>query len=385
MKFGVYVHIPFCASRCDYCDFATWTDRDHLIDAYVAACITDISRRRDSGMPIATSVFFGGGTPSLLAGEQLARILDAIDRSAEAEVTVECNPDSVDAAKLDAYRRAGVDRLSFGVQSMVPHVLAALGRTHDPANVQRAVALARAAGFERLSVDLIYGTPGETPDDWRRSLDGALALGVDHVSAYALTVEPATALGRQVAAGAPAPDDDLQADAYLRADAVFAVCGLEWYEVSNWARPGEECRHNELYWTGGEYVGIGCAAHGHTGGSRWWNVRTPERYIAAISGGTSVTSGSEVLDPETHAEEAFSLALRTRRGAVVAGGDRAARVVSDLTGQGLVEREGERIVLTRRGRLLASDLTARLLLAGAASPGGQPGTGSPGLLGTRYD
>jgi putative oxygen-independent coproporphyrinogen III oxidase len=383
VPFGVYVHIPFCASRCDYCDFATWTDREHLIDAYVTACVTDLTRRRVSGLPVATSVFFGGGTPSLLAAEQLTRILDAVERTDGAEVTVECNPDSVDAAKLDAYRRSGVNRLSLGVQSMVPHVLAALGRTHDPANVRRAVALARDAGFARVSVDLIYGTPAESPDDWQRSLDGALALGVDHVSAYALTIEPATALGRKVAAGAPAPDDDLQADAYLRADAVLAAAGLEWYEVSNWARPGEGCRHNELYWTGGEYVGIGCAAHGHTDGRRWWNVRTPERYIAAISRRASAIGGSEELDPETRAEEAFSLALRTRAGAVA--NDRAGAVVSDLAGQGLLERglieeEGARIVLTRTGRLLASDLTARLLLAGAASSGSGPGPGHPPAL-----
>ena len=378
--FGVYVHIPFCASRCDYCDFATWTDRDHLIDDYVAECVIDLTRRRESGLPVATSVFFGGGTPSLIAAEQLVRILDVIERTDDAEVTVECNPDSVDAAKLGAYHRAGVDRLSLGVQSMVPHVLAALGRTHDPANVRSAVARARDAGFLRLSVDLIYGTPGESPDDWQRSLDGALALGVDHVSAYALTVEPATALGRQVAAGAPAPDDDLQADAYLRAVGVFAAAGLEWYEISNWARPGEACRHNELYWSGGEYVGIGCAAHGYTDGRRWWNVRTPERYIAAISARAPATAGSEDLDPETRAEEAFSLALRTRAGAIA--DDRAAAVVSELAAQGLVDREGARIVLTRPGRLLASDLTARLLLAGAAAPNPRPhaGPGHPSAL-----
>ena len=378
MPFGVYVHIPFCASRCDYCDFATWTDRDHLIDEYVTACVADLARRRASGLPVATSVFFGGGTPSLLAADQLMRILDAVERTDGAEVTVECNPDSVDAAKFGAYRRAGVNRLSLGVQSMVPHVLASLGRTHDPANVRRAVDLARDAGFARVSVDLIYGTPGESPDDWQRSLDGALALGVDHVSAYALTVEPATALGRQVAAGAPAPDDDLQADAYLRADAVFAAAGLEWYEISNWARPGEACRHNELYWTGGEYVGIGCAAHGHTNGRRWWNVRTPERYIAAISGDTSAVAGSEVLDPETRAEECFSLALRMRTGAVA--GERAAAIVSELAEQGLLERDGDRIVLTRPGRMLASDLTARLLLAGAALPDSGPAPGHPSSL-----
>ena len=380
-RFGVYVHIPFCASRCDYCDFATWTDRAHLIDEYVAACVSDVTRRRAEGLPAATSVFFGGGTPSLIAAPQLARILDAIERSDDAEVTVECNPDSVDSAKLGEYRSAGVNRLSFGVQSMVPHVLSALGRTHDPANVRRAVELARDAGFERLSVDLIYGTPGESPSDWQRSLDGALELGVSHVSAYALTVEPATTLGRQVAAGAPAPDDDLQADAYARADITFAAAGLEWYEVSNWARPGEECRHNELYWTGGDYLAVGCAAHGHTAPRRWWNVRTPERYIAAIVGGTSAVGGDEVLDTETRAEEAFALGLRTRGGARF--DPRATAAVTDLAEQRVLDRSGDRIVLTRRGRLLASDITARLLLAGAA-PGLQPSPTAPLLSGTRY-
>ena len=240
MAFGVYVHIPFCAHRCDYCDFATWTDRSHLIDDYVDACVADLERRRAVGYPSATSVFFGGGTPSLIAGEQLARILDVIERTPGCEVTVECNPDSVDAHKLGVYARAGVNRLSFGVQSMVPHVLAALGRTHDPANVERAVALARAAGIARLNADLIYGAAGESLDDWRRSLDGVLALGVEHVSAYALTVEPATPLGRGVAAGTRvAPDDDEQADCYVVADEILGAAGFDWYEISNWARPGE--------------------------------------------------------------------------------------------------------------------------------------------------
>jgi oxygen-independent coproporphyrinogen-3 oxidase len=368
VAFGVYVHIPFCASRCDYCDFATWTDRAHLVDAYVDACVRDVAHRRAGGMPPATSVFFGGGTPSLLDADRLLRILAAIEASSDAEVSVECNPDSVDAEELDAYRAGGVNRLSFGVQSMVPHVLAALGRTHDPANVERAIRLARAAGFERINLDLIYGTPGEDPSDWERSLDGVVALGVTHVSAYALTVEPATALGRRVAAGAPAPDDDLQADDYLRAEAVLGSAGLQWYEVSNWAVPGEECRHNELYWTGGEYAGIGCAAHGHTGGRRWWNVRTPERYIAAVESGAPAQAGDEHLDDALRAEEAFSLALRTRRGAVAHA--RADAVVAELAAEDLVARNGdrgERILLTLRGRLLASDITARLLLAGAAT------------------
>jgi putative oxygen-independent coproporphyrinogen III oxidase len=372
-EYGVYVHIPFCAARCDYCDFATWTDRSHLIDTYVDACVTDLEQRRADGYPAATSVFFGGGTPSLLPAEHLVRILDAIDRTDDAEVTVECNPDSVDAAKLAAYRRGGVNRLSFGVQSMSTHVLAALNRTHDPANVTRAIALARDAGFERINVDLIYGTPGETIDDWRATLEGAIALGVEHVSAYALTVEPATPLGLRVAAGATAPDDDVQADAYLLAESLLGAAGYEWYEVSNWARPGEECRHNLLYWSEGEYLAIGCAAHGHTvspqvgslngTAKRWWNVRTPERYIAAIEAGTSAVAGSEQLEPTPRAEEACVLALRTRRGAPVAAA--ASSVVDELAAAGFVRREDDRVVLTAHGRLLASDVTARLLLAGA--------------------
>ncbi len=363
MPFGVYVHIPFCAARCDYCDFATWTDRGHLIDSYVDACVTDLHRRGSDGYPAATSVFFGGGTPSLLDADQIVRILDAVVRTDDAEVTVECNPDSVDAPKLAAYRRADVNRLSFGVQSMAPHVLLALNRTHDPANVTRAIGLARDAGFERVNVDLIYGTPGETTDDWRATLAGAIALDVEHVSAYALTIEPATPLGKRVAAGAAAPDDDVQADAYLQADAMLGAAGFEWYEVSNWARPGEECRHNLLYWGAGDYLAIGCAAHGYTGGRRWWNVRTPERYIAAVESGTPTEAGAEELEPGPRAEEACALALRTRTGSPVA--DEAAGVVAELAAAGFVRRVGARVVLTTQGRLLASDVTTRLLLAGA--------------------
>ena len=354
MPFGVYVHIPFCAHRCDYCDFATWTDRAHLINAYVDACVTDLQSRH---APAATSVFFGGGTPSLLPAPQLTRILDAIGCSDDAEVTVECNPDTVDAEKLAAYREAGVNRLSFGVQSMSAHVLRALGRTHDPDNVERAVRLARETGFERVSVDIIYGAQGETVDDWRRTVEGAIALGVEHVSAYALTIEPGTPLGQRVAAGTdPAPDDDDQAEKYAIADDLLTAAGFEWYEISNWACPGEACRHNLLYWSQGEYLGIGCAAHGHTDGRRWWNVRTPERYIERITAGTSAEQGSETLAAAARAEEAISLALRTRAGAV-------APVLPELVEAGAIEVVGDRVVLTRTGRLLASDVVARILLA----------------------
>jgi oxygen-independent coproporphyrinogen-3 oxidase len=359
--FGVYVHIPFCASRCDYCDFATWTDRAHLIDDYVAACVTDVIRRTAAGgLPAATSVFFGGGTPSLLAADELVRILDAVPRADDAEVTVECNPDSVDLAKLAAYAGAGVNRLSFGVQSMRPHVLAELGRTHDRANVERAVAWAREAGIDNINLDLIYGSPSETLDDWRASLDGALALDPPHVSAYALTVEAGTPLGQRVAAGEQAgPDDDVQADYYAVADDRLGAAGLGWYEISNWARPGHECRHNLLYWRQAEYVGVGCAAHGHTpAGRRWWNVRTPERYIELVAAGEPTEAGRETLDGQRAADERLVLALRTRAGADVAAGE----TVSGLIDAGLLERvSAKRVTLTRRGRLLATDVTARLL------------------------
>ena len=368
MSFGVYVHIPFCASRCDYCDFATWTDRDHLVDAYVAACVADLEQRGARGELVpATSVFFGGGTPSLLPAGDLVRILDAVPRASDAEVTVECNPDSVDVAKLAAYRDAGVNRLSFGVQSMRTHVLVALGRTHDPDNVQRAVESARAAGFERFNLDLIYGTPGETLDDWCATLEGALALDPPHVSAYALTVEPATALGRRVAAGAqPGPDDDDQADKYLRADELLTDAGLDWYEVSNWARPGHECRHNLLYWDQSDYVAIGCAAHGHVEGRRWWNVRAPERYVDHITRGSAPEAGAEELDAATRAEEGLGLALRTRAG--VEAARLPVTTLDDLVAAGLLAPAGSRVVLTRRGRLLTTDVTARLLAAGEVEP-----------------
>jgi putative oxygen-independent coproporphyrinogen III oxidase len=339
---------------------------------YVDACVTDIERRyRSGGLPPASSVFFGGGTPSLLDAELLVRVLDAIPRAPGAEVTVECNPDSVDAEKLSAYRVAGVDRLSFGVQSSSAHVLASLGRTHDRANVARTIDLARAAGFERVSVDLIYGTPGESLSDWRATLDDVLALEPDHVSAYALTVEPATPLGKRVAAGlSPAPDDDDQADKYAIADERLAAAGFEWYEISNWARPGQECRHNLVYWTGADYLAIGCAAHGYTDGRRWWTVRTPERYIEQIVAGAETEAGSETLAATARAEEAFSLAIRLRRGTAIA--PPALPVARDLAAGGLLDLiESKalpaRAVLTRAGRFMASDVTIRLLMAGAAT------------------
>jgi len=370
MSFGVYVHIPFCATRCDYCDFATWTDRAHLVDDYVDACVRDVAAR---GLVPATSVFFGGGTPSLLEAAALTSILDAIPRTADAEVTVECNPDSVDAEKLRAYRDAGVNRVSFGVQSMRTHVLAALGRTHDPDNVARAVSWARAAGIERVNLDLIYGTPGESVADWETTLDAALALAPEHVSAYALTVEPGTPLGRAVAAGLrTGPDDDDQAMKYEVADDRLGAAGLRWYEISNWARPGGECRHNLLYWQGGDYAAIGCAAHGHTAPRRWWNVRTPERYVAAVRAGAAPEAGSETLDAEERRAEAMVLALRTGAGIKLPGATADPRgmaaCIDELIDLGLLEPVADRAVLTRRGRLLGNEVAARLLAALERAP-----------------
>jgi putative oxygen-independent coproporphyrinogen III oxidase len=339
--------VPFCAARCDYCAFATWTDRGHLMADYAAACVSEVARAE---LGPATSVFFGGGTPSLLPAELMVSILATVARREGAEVTVECNPETVTAELLGAYRAAGVTRLSFGVQSLVPHVLASLGRSHDPASVARAVAVTRAAGFESFNLDLIYGGAGESLADWGRTLDAALALEPPHVSAYALTVEPGTPLARDPARH---PDDDDQADKYLLADERLTAAGLRSYEISNWARPGHECRHNLLYWAQGNYRGIGCAAHSHAGGRRWWNVRTPERYIARIEAGASPVAGEEVLDGSQRRAERLQLGLRTATGV-------PAETLPPDGLDALVERRGDRAVLTVAGRLLANEVALQL-------------------------
>jgi oxygen-independent coproporphyrinogen-3 oxidase len=287
------------------------------------------------------------------------RSLAALPLASGAEVTVECNPDTVTAELLATYRAAGVNRLSFGVQSMVPHVLAALGRTHDVANVERAVDLVRATGYETFNLDVIYGGAGESLDDWRRTLHEILALDPPHVSAYALTVEPGTPLADDVSRH---PDDDDQADKYALATDTLGAAGLEWYEISNWAKPGHECRHNLLYWTQGEYLGVGCAAHSHRAGRRWWNVRTPERYIDAIDADRSPEAGSEQLPDDERAVEGLQLSLRTANGVPV-----DALPPDDDALDGLLAEHDGRLVLTPAGRLLANEVALRLR---------QPTTGS---------
>ncbi len=352
--FGVYVHVPFCRERCDYCAFATYTDRDHLMERYADACVLELQRAAGAGhLAPAASVFFGGGTPSRLHPDTLCRILDAIPRAPGAEVTVECNPEDADDAHLGAYRRAGVTRVSFGLQSTHAHVLRGLGRRHVPHAAEHVSAAVHAAGFATWNLDLIFGGATESDDDWAAALDHVLALAhpPPHLSAYGLTVEPGTPLARDRARH---PDEDAQARRYERAERVLGAAGYAWEEISNWARPGHECRHNHLYWEQGDYLGVGSAAHSHRDGVRWWNVRTPERFIAAVEGGRPPEAGREVLTEGQREFEALSLSLRTPRGVPWASLERPEELA------GLIERAGDRAVLTVRGRLLANEVGARI-------------------------
>lgn len=351
--FGVYVHVPFCRHRCDYCAFATFTDRDQLMVSYVDAVRVDIRRARAGGMPVADSVFFGGGTPTRLDPELLMSILDEIPRSSEAEVTVECNPDDVSDEMFRVFVDHGVNRVSFGVQSMQEHVLVSLGRTHDPDNVRRGVEVARRVGLTSFNLDVIYGAHGETVADWERTVRSVVELDPPHVSAYGLTVEAGTPLADR---HEEHPDDDRQAEMYEVADALLSAAGLVNYEVSNWAIPGHESRHNRVYWDQGDYRGFGSAAHSHEAGRRWWNVRTPDRYIEMVVSGRSPQSAEEVLDDETRRIEGLQLALRTRSGVPA---DAFSETDRELL-EGLVVLVGDRVVLTRRGRLMANEVSLRL-------------------------
>jgi putative oxygen-independent coproporphyrinogen III oxidase len=352
--FGVYVHIPFCRARCDYCAFATWTDQDHLIDSYVSALHVELARRRAGGtIRAASSVFFGGGTPSRVPAHDLCSVLATIARTRDAEVTVECNPEDADAERLGSYRDAGVTRLSLGIQSTSDRVLRSLGRRHGTGALERVAAVVDDVGFVSWNVDLIVGDTAERDEDLDRTLDDVLGLDAPphHVSAYALTPEPGTPLGDDRARH---PDDDVVARRYERVDARLTAAGYRWEEVSNWALPGHEARHHWLYWTEGEYAGVGCAAHSHLGGTRSWNVRTPQRYCDLLARGADPTAGSETLDATQKRFEAAALLLRTRLG-VPADAFDDVEALEDL-----VARAGDRVVLTVRGRLLASQVSLRL-------------------------
>jgi oxygen-independent coproporphyrinogen-3 oxidase len=379
-NFGVYLHVPFCRVRCGYCDFNTYTS-DELRGAkrtdYAGQAIAEVAMARGileraalPERPVST-VFFGGGTPTMLPVTDLAEMLAAVATTwglePGAEVTTEANPDSVDAAYLSALAAAGFTRVSFGMQSAVPRVLATLERTHDPERIPLVVEWARAAGLQ-VSLDLIYGTPGETIDDWRASLEHAIAQKPDHLSAYSLIVEVGTKLARQIARGEVAePDEDLQADMYELADALLTEAGYEWYEVSNWASsPDHASRHNLAYWQGQDWWGIGPGAHSHVGGVRWWNVKHPAAYAERIAAGQSPGAGREELDDETRRIERVLLRTRIRSGLDIAELTTGGRLaVAGLIADGLIDgRAAIRgvVELTMRGRLLADAVVRRLLV-----------------------
>ncbi len=377
--FGVYLHVPFCRDRCGYCDFNTFTaseirgvKRSDFADQAIAEVALAARVLTAAQLPArpARTVFFGGGTPTLLSTDDLARMLDAVREQLgiadDADVTTEANPDSIDAAGLERLAAAGFTRVSVGMQSAVPHVLATLERTHDPENVPLVVAAAKEAGLA-VSLDLIYGTPGESLDDWQRSLDAALATEPDHLSAYALIVEEGTKLARQIARGeVPDVDDDLHATFYEALDARLGAAGYDWYEVSNWARnPEQRSRHNRAYWTGQDWWGVGPGAHSHVGGVRWWNVKHPAAYADRLAHGLSPAAGRETLDAETRRIERVLLEVRLREGlptdALTALGRRAVAglIADELVDPGAALRGV--VVLTQRGRLLADTVVRRLL------------------------
>jgi putative oxygen-independent coproporphyrinogen III oxidase len=369
--FGVYVHVPFCITRCGYCDFNTYTPAELggvNPDAWLLALGTELklaAARLDA--PTVSTVFVGGGTPSLLGGERLARLLDMVREhfvlAADAEVTTEANPESTWPEFFAAIRAAGYTRVSLGMQSVAPRVLATLDRVHSPGRAPAAAREAIDEGFDHVSLDLIYGTPGESDDDLLRSVDAAVETGVDHVSAYALVVEEGTALARRVRRGElAAPDDDVLAHRYELVDERLSEAGLTWYEVSNWSRPDGECRHNLGYWDGGQWWGAGPGAHGYVGSTRWWNVKHPNAYAEMLASARLPVGGFEQLDTDDLHTEDVLLKTRLRQGLPLdrlgdAERERAKAVVAD----GLLVSDGNILVLTPRGRLLA-DAVVRTLL-----------------------
>ncbi|OBA93141.1 coproporphyrinogen III oxidase [Mycobacteriaceae bacterium 1482268.1] len=370
--FGLYIHVPFCATRCGYCDFNTYTPADlggAEFDGWLVALRAELGQAaaRLGSPPHVQTVFVGGGTPSLLGDAGLSEVLDAVREhfvlAEGAEVTTEANPESTSPGLFEQLRAAGYTRVSLGMQSVAPHVLATLDRVHSPGRAPAAAREAVAAGFDHVNIDLIYGTPGETDDDLRRSIDAAVEGGVDHISAYALTIEEGTAMGRRVRRGELSPtDDDVLAQRYELADERLSAAGFGWYEVSNWSTPGGECRHNMGYWNGGEWWGAGPGAHGYLGSTRWWNIKHPKAYAQSLTDGRLPVADFERLDARaTHIEDVM-LRLRLRVG-LPAGfltDDERARAQM-VIGDGLLTVEADRLVLTDRGRLLADGVVRAVL------------------------
>lgn len=372
VRLSFYVHIPYCIKRCGYCDFNTYTPSELQDGAtleivsndYIDAVLRELESAPKDQVP---TIFFGGGTPSLLPANDLGRVIKAIKErnglTTDCEITLEANPDSVTEEKLQGYLAAGFNRISFGMQSAQPHVLAVLDRTHNPANVKRAVDMARAAGFESISVDLIYGTPGESLEDWRSTVTEALSLDIDHISAYALIVETGTKLAAQIKRGElTMPNDDLMADMYLLVDQMCNDAGLNWYELSNWAKPGKECLHNIAYWKSANWWGLGPGAHSHVDAKRFWNVKHPTAYKQKLFNGESPIADSEDLTAEQLHDESIMLAIRMRSGlALSLLTDKAKENLAAYKSSGHLEIIDEAIQLTAQGRLIADRLVREAL------------------------
>jgi oxygen-independent coproporphyrinogen-3 oxidase len=372
VRLSFYVHIPYCIKRCGYCDFNTYTPSELQDGAtleivsndYIDAVLRELESAPKDQVP---TIFFGGGTPSLLPASDLGRVIKAIKErnglTTDCEITLEANPDSVTEEKLQGYLAEGFNRISFGMQSAQPHVLAVLDRTHNPANVKRAVDMARAAGFESISVDLIYGTPGESLEDWRKTVTEALSLDIDHISAYALIVETGTKLAAQIKRGdLTMPNDDLMADMYLLVDQMCNDVGLHWYELSNWAKPGKECLHNIAYWKSANWWGLGPGAHSHVDRKRFWNVKHPTAYKQKLFAGESPIADSEDLTIEQLRDESIMLAIRMRSGlALSLLTDKARENLAAYKSSGHLEIIDEAIQLTAQGRLIADRLVREAL------------------------
>ena len=386
-RLSFYVHIPYCVKRCGYCDFNTYTPTDLLsqsstnndstgvqtvANGYIDLVIQEIElARRTVGKASVPTIFFGGGTPTLLPARDLVRIVDAISGrfslERRCEITVEANPDSVTKESLATLRAGGINRISFGMQSAVPHVLKVLDRTHRSENLVSATQWAKEVGFDHISVDLIYGTPGESLNDWQVSIDAALALPIDHISAYALIVEQGTKLARQVNSGEISmPDDDETAEKYRMADDSFSKAGFTWYELSNWARPGGECRHNIAYWQNSEWWGLGPGAHSHIENSRWWNVKHPNTYRAKITANETPIQEREELSLDNQRTENLMLAIRMKAGIALKNLSEEQCVAAEkyVESEHLELEKWERgaLVLTQSGRLIADRIVRELLV-----------------------
>jgi putative oxygen-independent coproporphyrinogen III oxidase len=375
-----YVHIPYCVRRCGYCDFNTYTPAELSISndltetsrSYIDLLIKELEFARETtGSAVVPTIFFGGGTPTLMESSDLGRVIKAISSSYElapdVEITTEANPDTVTKEKLASLREAGFNRISFGMQSAVPHVLKSLDRTHNPENVLKATTWAREVGFNEVSVDLIYGTSGESLDDWELTIDTALSLPISHISAYALIVESGTRLGAQVKRGeVTMPDDDETADKYLLADEKFIKAGFDWYELSNWSKAGSECRHNLAYWNGDNWWGLGAGAHSHVDGRRFWNVKHPAAYTQKVIDSGNPMQDQEILTLEEARSEEIMLQIRLASGLSrsTLSASEAKSLPSFLAEGYLLPEawENGQVVLSKTGRLMADRIVREILV-----------------------